>query len=576
MRRTRRNGGLKTQEVSQTERPRNGPLLQMQELQDILDDQSHKLAMAKTCYVQQNTAIARENSQLKVKLNEMETKVSELIQENMSIRSTLTVAQVGYKKQLSDHIRGIEGTLLTRFQGILDTLHSFQQDQGLPGTNPPARLNVSSDLPEHITRIDVLSSSIPTSKDTHTLPNLSVESPSVASTSSRKRRKSSRRQSMFVPSDFEFPLGNLDNDETHLSGECETGSNEMTPGAAESTEIPSSRDETPGRNEDELPGKDDDNDFTNSIIDYSIPEENDAKSEKKKSLFTTSSASSSLLLANSSMQRGLPNVTPPASNVFVDVSSSNSKRSKSSSKLNIYKDTDIDEVPETCDSQAPRHSAGKHPVNPPRIKSKKRKIVDEIMPTSNYPELTQPARRTRGKSINYALPSLRAKMRRPSEKLVDATTITDINDLQVNNVKRQHKETRSRSPEIEVVESNAISHPVEVMKQVNATVKKCPFNKSSSPLTDKDVNKRRPNTQKKKKLFKPAIVNDLNDENSININDTSSRASSQGRRSVSFRLNEDDLSVFDLIPKKPATPKTYKNSRNGSVKTTNLGKPFNL
>lgn len=51
-------------------------------------------------------------------------------------------------------------------------------------------------------------------------------------------------------------------------------------------------------------------------------------------------------------------------------------------------------------------------------------------------------RRTRGKNVNYKLPSLRAKMRRPTKKFVDATTVTNINDLQVTKESSLNKGTR--------------------------------------------------------------------------------------------------------------------------------------
>lgn len=50
-------------------------------------------------------------------------------------------------------------------------------------------------------------------------------------------------------------------------------------------------------------------------------------------------------------------------------------------------------------------------------------------------------RRTRGKNVNYKLPSLRAKMRRPTKKFVDATIVTNINDLQVKKEKLFNKQS---------------------------------------------------------------------------------------------------------------------------------------
>lgn len=82
-------------------------------------------------------------------------------------------------------------------------------------------------------------------------------------------------------------------------------------------------------------------------------------------------------------------------------------------------------------------------------------------------------------------------------------------------------------------------------------------------FTNKSENKKK--STRTKKLFKNAIVNNLSDENSTarpsksskgtsnnnnnynNFDNNNSNINNVNNKSVSFRLNEDDLAVFDLF-----------------------------
>lgn len=530
--------------------------LQFQELQDILDQESEKLIHLKNSYSQQNVAMAKENSLLKIKLNEMESKVSGLIQENVSVRSHITLTQSQYKQQLHNKLQEMENQLIERFQSILDMFQQVRARENLPIETRQHNDRLSSN------RLIDLPSSLPTSKDsliiskeaapvtTNACIQETSSSPSMNSTSSRKRRKSSRRQSMFVPSDFEFPVDNDDLDNQKLEQQP------LHAHIQDSEDFAIDRDSTKDDNE---------GDFTNSIIDYSIPEENDtrphpiAPSLKKGSL--------TVVKNKSPMNNGISS------------SSSVPSDSISTTKLNIFRDDNNDnQKMEEHGQTVKENSIAKHSIKPPRIKNKKRKIVDEIMPVTNYPEINPSTRRTRGKTVNYTLPSLRSKMRRPTEKLVDATTTINIKDLQVNNRRRRARERRTAVPSGHInplidndeIEDEPISKVAPEKSQefsqsssssiikdvVDIKKRRLVLTKSSSPLVEKDVNRKRPTSQKKK-LFRRAIVNDLNDD----INDSGVNSSTRASKSVSFRLNDEDLSIFDLIPAKVnTTPKTYKNN----------------
>ncbi|SMN17896.1 similar to Saccharomyces cerevisiae YOR073W SGO1 Component of the spindle checkpoint, involved in sensing lack of tension on mitotic chromosomes [Maudiozyma saulgeensis] len=565
MTKTGRSSGSKSNGSSNKPNNTRSYQLQFQELQDILDQESEKLIHLKSSYIQQNVAIAKENAVLKIKLNEMETKISGLIQENIAVRSHLSITQLKYKQELTDKLQDIEQNLLSRFQSILDMFQQVRIQENLPADNSP-----KNSLHSNILHLPP--SSLPTSKDSHTInskvsgPSSSSStsaSPSVNSTSSRKRRKSSRRQSMFVPSDFEFPVDNdplnenIDRHNNTINGVGIIDNNE-------SRDV--LQDQDHGNVSDE--SINDETDFTNSIIDYSIPEENDTKKNSRLN---------SLALSQKSRK--------PLSTSSI-ITSSSSSSSSSVTKLNVFKDNENENINDESNDGTNNtdNTPMKHSIRPPRIKNKKRKIVDEKMPVSTYPEITSSTRRTRGKTVNYKLPSLRSKMRRPSEKFVDATTTINIKDLQVNKRKRGNDsmskdevvsltsaiQTTSKKDipqdisKVSPPSSSSSSSASSMLRETIFKKKQLIQPKSSSPLVEKDVNKKRPTSQKKK-LFKHAIINDLYDD----VMTESSANSSRANKSVSFRLNEEDLSVFDLIPTKTATPKTYKNS-NTNAENSNL------
>lgn len=115
-------------------------------------------------------------------------------------------------------------------------------------------------------------------------------------------------------------------------------------------------------------------------------------------------------------------------------------------KLEIFHDPPVEELSSSKNEKPPENSITNDPAfitvtgnNKVKHSMKSRKpkknkgSVDESMPCTQSTEsvdFNRP-RRTRGKTVDYRLPSLRAKMRRPTEKLVDATTTVNIQDLQV-------------------------------------------------------------------------------------------------------------------------------------------------
>lgn len=394
---------------------------------------------------------------------------------------------------------------------------------------------------------------------------------------SKRRRKSSRRESLFHPSDFEFS--------DHEGVDRETNAQAPTATEVESpitlpTSDPEAQQKTNDPNtvgrETVLPNDsvEESCNFTNSLIDYSIPEE----VLEASSVSTPSAALNKVNVYHDSTSQSETELVPGLSKPS-RYASHNFENESAQDK------TTQQQQPSFIQNSTSSQKKVKHSM---KARGAPKKMIDEVMPTTggSTSELsdTSRSRRTRGKAINYALPSLRAKMRRPTEKLVDATTVTNIRDLQVRTGRRKsssksrdstpfengaqidqevtlevqdkktgtehdlnHDDTpASPSKNLEVLVDSKRSSPSENTEPKSTT--------KSNPLKDITNNAPAKPLGKTKKLFKKPIVGDLGDENSYSYEESSTN------RSMSFRVNEEDLSVFDLLDdlKTNTLPKTHR------------------
>ncbi|AET39124.1 Sgo1p Ecym_4043 [Eremothecium cymbalariae DBVPG len=602
----------------------------VQEYLDLISLQKQQFEQMRSNYTQQNSQLAKSNSMLMIKVADLETKISELVQENVQLRSRVSVTELKFKERLNESFNLLEHDVLQRFDDVVNLFTVIREQQGLQEcgiANKKSTLKRFKNTEYGISSPKVVEFNVPINKDNcnnHTESTNEVECSNQQLNDSssieinleetqplkKKRRKSSRRESLFIPSDFDFSNDSLENalkdfespkptDEDRRSIATGTINEEMNHDDIDNEHMNSqeaaSMQKTQGLRTTELEEDEreeeldeeildaekdlrDDNqhdetaNFTHSIIEYFIPEEEDESAEVSNT---------------------------------------------SKSKLEVYKDnkekettfvvaTNLQDHSELISSKMPfvqiplsSQSKIKHSMKPPRLNQRKI-VVDEVMPQNGYNDSTRP-RRTRGKAVDYKWPSLRAKMRRPTDKLVDATTVTDIHELQVttnrrlrkskgvgsarceelNHSKSLHKEENSiddnrNRNEAEVNEQEHIEEQIisenneknKIVLQLPPVLKERRINESPirKPMVLKDItNKRYVNQKNKKVLSKKPIVGDISDENSYYIDESSKS---------SFRLSEDDLSVFDLIggAKCSSMPKTHraraKAERQGIKKVT--------
>lgn len=588
----------------------NGSIPQIQELQNLMDFQKNKVEAIKASYSQQNTQLARANSSLMMKLSEIEGKISELVRENVTLRSKVSMGQLNYKKRLSEQLDVLESGISYRVEEIFLMFDSVRAKEGLTATGSEK----SGQLRSILRKRRSLGSSQGDSKSTNSIQFLEAANQVIGASevgvpvnkgestadqeenaARRKRRKSSRRESIFLPEDFELPSQepkpseggadeeNSENDHGRMELPSTINSEQEVGQAAENGEDDHGRMELPinSLHEQEVDQAEEQG-IRQPTDDIEIPPEHNEESAH---------ADGSFSFANSIIDYLIPEETAPSVSLNTE---------QSSSKIEVFRD----EPESTSSSQNGENrkeqtfvplssqTKAKHSRSAPAARSRK-SMVDEVMPTTNNGnaacdiEFTR-VRRTRGKAIDYKLPSLRAKMRRPTEKLVDATTFTNIHELQVTNARKSYKRNSSRKGtnstaavalKETVIPGGAWPKDTSDQSQKDKEIKKSeqehnsnqpsfknvlperiatPREKSTTECQPilKDITNR-PKTSKTRKLLKSAIINDICDNNIGMSDDTTDSLGSNGS---SFRLNEEDLSVFDLIGSDKAKPtnKTYR------------------
>ncbi|CCE64966.1 hypothetical protein TPHA_0J01440 [Tetrapisispora phaffii CBS 4417] len=718
---------------------------EIQELQNLMEIQNDKLNEIKSTYSQQNSKLAKTNSALMMKVSGLEKIISDLVKENIVLRSQTISIRNEQDQKLEETLQVLENGLYQKFDEIFYMINNIRRKENLPtssgrklnskdatrysyrersNTLLPAEhrrsfsqlkdiTNIESNQDDSLTKINkykrdnelfITEEEKKNKKNNDNNNDNSNDDSNInkfinnenTATLPKKRRKSSRRESFVFTDEQEFldaadHNNNLENnniieDSIKEIRQIEFENNKSLKGcviekineepeltnttithdliSSESESIEQEIDNNPPENSFT---------FTNSIIEYSIPEEATSGQESNSNIFANSKEESASKNSSASSSQKLQ--------IFNDSTEDNKSENINdlSSSLPFDKSSNQPEH-ENMFIQLPSQNKIKHSMKPARLLGKK-KIVDEIMPINassvidELPNTRQ--RRTRGKAVDYKLPSLRAKMRRPTEGFVDATTVIDIHDLQVNSKGKKNRrskvflgntmnlpikiedtslkipdisssttdtpssdinhvvgkqtvntpennkicrEKESSVQEFPKVEQNndfininklklnswpndtspllkktqfllkkgrpskTIKKPKKINRKANSMIdlnalnkkqslntildtdKSVPITLESLPLPNfknknsalQDVTNTRSNKPTKTKvLFKKPIVNNFHDENSAVLGEVKF---SKDKDVSSFRLNEEDLSVFDFmgLNKKKSTPKTYR------------------
>lgn len=86
-------------------------------------------------YILQNKSLAQKNAAMALKLSEMESKVSELINENMTLKKRKSASDQEHKKKLEKKLVILERGLINKVDEIFQVFQNVRKNEGLPA-NP--------------------------------------------------------------------------------------------------------------------------------------------------------------------------------------------------------------------------------------------------------------------------------------------------------------------------------------------------------------------------------------------------------------------------------------------------------
>jgi shugoshin len=126
--------------------------------------QSPSTDLVNSRYIAQNQALARTNAVMATKISDLETRISQLIQENTELRLVLTWG-TSDRTRLTEKLTAIEAGLVTDFNRTLTTLKEIRRDLHLPQSNyGPFSLPFTSSTPTEESSFFLPTALFPTSK----------------------------------------------------------------------------------------------------------------------------------------------------------------------------------------------------------------------------------------------------------------------------------------------------------------------------------------------------------------------------------------------------------------------------
>lgn len=504
----------------------------------------------------QNRALAKKNSILMTKVADLEVKISDLIQQNIELRAINAKSEDQKRRWLEDKLNIIESGVSQRFEEMFQMFATIRSNESLSSSS----INVSRVI-ENVSNENSSDKAV----SFH-----DVKSPSKSNISER-RRKSARRQSIYIAPP----------DSPHQ--------NQYEANEFEKLEIPAEFD-TPSVFQDERTGEYSGNLFDEpQINDTYIPEERESELEKVESYEHHEIEDATRLSPIKFSSPKRPDSHPKFSvytesdevetpteeemnlkiqKLAADSVKSSSKRTQkvqeqrqeSEGEEHVVQDlghiidfaeiNDKAEEPLLHDIEKIKHTNSK--------KRKQRSFKDENMPESISSDVLSTRKsRSRGKSVNYAEPSLRKKMRRESEQLTDAVVDRNL-EIKVESTSQPQtlkKDTvdqellkASRESPIKALQTSSPVKSAEVPKEASKVEEPKPKQASLIEQDNRNITNRR----------KP--LGTLN-QNKIPKRD------SKSFKKMQLDIDAAELSVFDLVDEcEVGVPKTLKNAPEISLK----------
>lgn len=253
------------------------------------------LEQQKTMYLQQNNQLARYNSSLMMKITDLETKISELVQENVKLRSRLSMGELKYRERMNRTVETVERGVMDRLDEISRLFVDLRRQESIAADGMERAAVKEGDVLSLKLRKAVMFDDNGRSENGREMERLEEEqddddddnnngnsSNSIELNDeevrplAKKCRKSSRRESLFIPADFEFNNEKLELELNELI--TKEKEQKLVQEASEESSETEHQAELPLDSTQDNVGEDDSYNFNTSVIEYSIPEESNEHS----------------------------------------------------------------------------------------------------------------------------------------------------------------------------------------------------------------------------------------------------------------------------------------------------------
>lgn len=487
-------------------------------------EQHKNIELIRKKYTLQNKSLAKNNSLMMLRISEMEAKVSDLINENMLLRKRRTFKDAELKKQLESKLVTLETGLMHKFGEIFEMLKGVRMKEGIP-ENP---------------QLDVFK-------------NLLDEAPTATSTPIEEVAEIENSPFVLNTRSFGQPLkdDSFTLPKSHLYlHTADKGSRQPTVTERKSIEERES-DSVETRQKDKIDRVKD-----NSVDNILLQGLENASPMQDINIYEPKKAEKQDTEAMEFPQK---------------LSTPNPKiRSKESRTFDVYNDKDknndgIDILSNKKESKRTKVSgkaAQKQVViaqDDPPIKEEVRQedAQEEVQKEGQEGDQAdgqdegqegnrRPSRNR--KPVSYKWPSLSKKMRRQSEKFVDAVIVPDEEEPSVDSSIKKENQSHNERKRTKGTDNTENSSSKRSKRPPLGNVTLANNNKTNS---------RKENTDTKHNALNTKVLQDTNDENDEVV---------QSKMNIQIERDEkNDASIFDFDDaNKP--PKTYKKRKQGSTK----------
>lgn len=131
-------------------------------------NQAMQVELIRRRYIVQNKSLAKTTSLMMTKVSNLETRISELVQENIRLRSKNVQNEQLYKRQLEQNLHLVEEMVSAKFSELVECVAKMRKDTGMVSTEIFHRRESPSDLQEEFVENLEVDEELENQSETHT------------------------------------------------------------------------------------------------------------------------------------------------------------------------------------------------------------------------------------------------------------------------------------------------------------------------------------------------------------------------------------------------------------------------